>query len=114
MRLFRSSARPDVWVAFEHGRLVEWPARRRGWHKRVPFTGSPSELEEVDPVLARGTSMPGGPRGPKPRSDEGTAEITLGVRLTPSELEAWEAAAKDQGKAPSTFVRDLVNELLQS
>jgi hypothetical protein len=108
MKLYRSKEHPDHWIGEdEHGVLMLWPARPRGWMKRTGFAGSKRQLEEVDLGLARGTGWPGGPRGPAPRSSSGTASKTLGLRVTDEERASWEAAA-GQLKL-SDWIRDTCN-----
>src|SRR5262245_20678143 len=74
----------------EHGALVVWPCKTKGYIKRTPFTGSEHKLVEVDRENARGTGWPGGPRGRAPRS---TTRVT--VRVSDEELAAWERAARN-------------------
>ena len=50
MRLYRSSEHPDHWIGEdEHGVLMLWPARPRGWAKRTGYVGAKRQLEEVGP-----------------------------------------------------------------
>lgn len=108
MRLFRSQEHPDHWVGEdEHGVLMLWPARPRGWAKRTGYSGGKRQLEEVEPALARGTGWPFGGRGPKSRSPSGVVSKTVGVRATAEERAAWERAAG--GRRLSDWIRDLLN-----
>src|SRR5262245_41424804 len=71
-RLYRSRDLPGQWIGSDlAGALMVWPAERRGWAKRVSYTGPKRALEEVEPALARGTGWAGGGRAHHPRSATG-------------------------------------------
>lgn len=107
-RLYRSEEHPDQWIGEdEHGVLMLWPARPRGWAKRVGYTGGKRHLQEVEPALARGTGWPFGGRGPKSRSPSGVVSKTLGLRVTMEERAAWEKAAGE--RSLSDWMRDTLN-----
>jgi hypothetical protein len=108
MKLFRVRDMPDHWIGEdEHGVLMVWPARTRGWVKRTAYTGSKRQLEEVEPALARGTGWPGGGRGPKSRSASGAVSKPVGLRATAEERAAWERAAGE--RKLSDWMRDALN-----
>lgn len=108
MRLFRAKEHPDHWVGEdEHGVLMLWPARPRGWAKRTGYSGAKRQLEEVEPALARGTGWPFGGRGPKSRSPSGVVSKTIGLRVTAEERAAWELAAGE--RSLSDWMRDTLN-----
>ena len=108
MRLFRSTDHPDHWIGEdEHGVLMLWPARPRGWVKRTGYVGTKRQLEEVEPALARGTGWPFGGRGPKARSPSGKVSKMIGMRVTDEERAAWESAAR--GSKLSDWMRDTLN-----
>jgi len=108
MKLFRSGDMPDHWVGEdEHGVLMVWPARPRGWLKRTAYTGSKRSLEELEPALARGSGWPGGGRGPSPRSESGSVSKPVGLRATIEERAAWERAAGERNL--SDWMRDTLN-----
>src|SRR5262245_9604186 len=108
MRLYRSKEHPEYWIGEdEHGVLMIWPARPRGYAKRTGFLGSKRQLEEIDPSFARGTGWPGGPRGRQPRDREPAG--TLGVRVTKTERAEWQRAADDCGRGITVWARDTLN-----
>jgi hypothetical protein len=108
MKLFRSRDMPDHWIGEdEHGALMVWPARLRGWFKRTAYTGPKRQLEEVEPALSRGTGWPGGGRGPSPRSASGAVSKPVGLRATAEERAAWERAAGERNL--SDWMRDILN-----
>ncbi len=111
MRLYRSEDLPGQWIGEDrHGALMTWPAEARGWTRRTAYTGARRQLEEVEPALARGSGWPGAGRAPKPRAATGEASTKrLGLRATPSEYEAWERRAEEEGKRISDWARDLLN-----
>ena len=109
-KLYRSKEHPDHWIGEdEHGVLMIWPARPRGWLKRTGFSGSKRQLEEVDPSLARGTGWPFGPVGRRPR--DGEASSTLGIRVTTSERAKWQRAADKHDRNLTVWARDELNEV---
>jgi hypothetical protein len=104
-KLYQSKERPDHWIGEdEHGVLMIWPARRRGWLKRTGFSGSKRQLQEVDPALARGTGWPFGPVGRRPRGGE--ASSTLGIRVTSSERAKWQRAADKRERGLTVWARE--------
>lgn len=108
MRLYRSQEHADHWIGEdEHGVLMLWPARPRGWAKRTGFVGAKRQLEEVEPALARGTGWPFGGRGPKSRSPSGAVSKMIGMRVTDEERAAWEKTAG--GRRLSDWMRDTLN-----
>ena len=108
MKLYRSKDHPDHWIGEdEHGVLMVWPARPRGWTKRTGYVGTKRQLEEVEPALARGTGWPFGGRGPKARSPSGMVSKMIGMRVTNEERAAWESAAG--GRKLSDWMRDTLN-----
>ena len=107
-KLFRSKEHPDHWIAEdEHGVLMVWPGRPKGWAKRAGYTGSKRLLEEVEPALARGTGWPFGPVGRRPRNGE--ASNTLGIRVTTSERTKWQRAADKRERGLTVWARDELN-----
>ena len=109
MKLYRSKEHPESWIGEdEHGVLMIWPARPRGYAKRMGYAGAKRQLEEVDPSLARGTGWPGGPRGRLPRGHEPAG--TLGIRVTNIERASWQRAADDHGRSITVWARDTLNE----
>lgn len=107
-RLYRSEEHPDHWIGEDElGVLMLWPARPRGWAKRVGYTGGKRQLQEVEPALARGSGWPFGGRGPKARSPSGVVSKTLGLRVTTEERAAWEKAAGERKLAD--WMRDTLN-----
>ena len=107
-KLYRSKEHPDHWIGEdEHGVLMIWPARPRGWLKRTGFSGSKRQLEEVDPPLARGTGWPFGPVGRRPR--DGEASSTLGIRVTTSERAKWQRAADKRERGLTVWAREELN-----
>jgi hypothetical protein len=107
-KLYRSKDHPDHLIGHdEHGVLMIWPARRRGWLKRTGYNGSKRQLEEVDPKLSRGTGWPFGPVGRRPR--DGEASTTLGIRVTSSERAKWQRAADKRERGLTVWARDELN-----
>ena len=107
-KLYRSKEHPDRWIGEdEHGVLMIWPAKPRGWAKRTGYAGSKRQLEEVDPALARGTGWPFGPVGRRPRGGE--ASSTLGIRVTSSERAKWQRAADTRERPITAWARDELN-----
>jgi hypothetical protein len=108
MRLFRSPDLPGRWIGEDkHGGLVHWPAEPGGWAQRTPYTGPKRALEEVEPVLARGTGWPGAGRG-RPRRHPSPVK-TFGIRSTVEEISEWTECAKEERKQPSVWARDELN-----
>ena len=109
MRLYRSKEHPGHWIGEdEHGVLMVWPARPRGWAKRTGYVGTKRQLEEIEPALARGTGWPFGGRGPKSRSPSGAVSKMIGMRVTNEERAAWERAAGE--RRLSDWMRDTLND----
>ena len=107
-KLFRSKEHPGHWIGEdEHGVLMLWPAKPKGWAKRTGYAGSKRQLEEVEPELARGTGWPFGPVGRRPR--EGEASSTLGIRVTTSERGKWQRAADVREQALTVWARGELN-----
>lgn len=108
MKLYRSREMPDHWIGEdEHGVLMLWPARPRGWMKRRGYVGGKRQLEEIEPALARGSGWPGGGRGPKSRSGTGVISKPVGLRATAEERAAWERAAGE--RKLSDWMREALN-----
>jgi hypothetical protein len=108
MRLYRSKEHPDHWIGEdEHGVLMIWPARRRGWLKRTAYAGAKRQLEEVESALARGTGWPFGPVGRRPQRGETSRPLT--IRVTDTERGAWQRSADKQQRGLSDWVRDTCN-----
>ncbi len=65
IRLFKSTTRPQRWVASIEGvGWVQFPAEPNGWEKRGPVRGlDPLDIREVPLRLAQNTGMPMGPTG---------------------------------------------------
>jgi hypothetical protein len=109
MKLYRSKEHPDHWIGEdEHGVLMVWPARPRGWAKRTGYAGSKRQLEEVEPALARGTGWPGGPVGRRPRGNH-ASDTQLGIRATSDERAAWQHAADTTERNITVWARDELN-----
>jgi hypothetical protein len=109
MRLYRSKDHPGQWIGEdEHGALMLWPARPRGWSKRTGYSGAKRQLEEVEPALARGTGWPGSPVGRRPRGSR-AADTQLGIRATREERAAWQRAADDHARKLAEWARDELN-----
>src|SRR5947207_3920880 len=93
LKLYRSKApATHCYTLSLHDALPIFPAKPRGWASRTPFSGSRLDLEEVSPVLARGTKWPGAVGG-KPRDPRGKPSRTVGIRATDDERTAWQRAA---------------------
>ena len=108
MRLYRLREMPDHWIGEdEHGVLMIWPARVRGWMKRKGYVGGKRQLEEIEPALARGSGWPGGGRGPTSRSGTGVISKPVSLRATDEERAAWESAAGE--RKLSEWMRDALN-----
>jgi hypothetical protein len=109
VRLFRSKDHPEHWIGEdEHGVLMIWPARPRGWSKRTGYSGSKRQLEEIEPSRARGSGWPGGGTGRRPRSGEPSKSLT--IRVTDTERDAWQRAADERDRGLSDWIRDTCNE----
>ena len=109
MKLYRSKEYPDHWVGEdEHGALLLWPAKPRGWLKRTPYTGSKRVLEEVSPALARGTKWPGAIGG-KLRDPSGKPSRPIAIRATDDERAAWQRAADERETSLTVWARDTLN-----
>jgi hypothetical protein len=107
-KLFRSKDHPDHWIGEdEHGVLMVWPARPKGWAKRTAYAGAKRQLEEAEPALARGTGWPFGPVGRRPR--DGEAYSTLGIRVSASERAKWQRAADKHDRNLTVWARDELN-----
>ena len=85
-----------------------WPAERGGWAKRTAYTGPKRQLEECEPVLARGSGWPGGGTGRPPRQGGAPAK-SFGIRATVEEIEAGGRRAGEEHKRPSAWARDALN-----
>jgi hypothetical protein len=108
MKLYRSEELPGQWIGHDaEGALVRWPAERGGWLRRTPYTGGKRQLEEVEPVRARGSGWPGGGRGRPPRTT--TAGRAFAIRATDGEIEAWARLAEEEHKRPTVWARDELN-----
>jgi len=111
LKLYRSKERADHWIGEDrHGALLIFPAKPRGWASRTPFPGSRLELEEVSPVLARGTKWPGAVGG-KPRDPSGKPSRTVGIRATDDERAAWQRAADAIGMKLTDWARHSLNQV---
>ena len=111
LKLYRSKAHADHWVGEDrHGALLLFPAKSRGWASRTPFTGSRLDLEEVSPVLARGTKWPGAIGG-RPRHPSGKPTRTVGIRATDDEREAWQRAAEASEISLTEWARQSLNQV---
>ena len=111
LKLYRAKAHAEHWVGEDrHGALLIFPAKARGWASRTPFSGSRLELEEVSPVLARGTKWPGAVGG-KPRDPSGKPSRTVGIRATDDERAAWQRAAEASGSSLTDWARRSLNQL---
>lgn len=109
MKLYRSKEHPDHWVGEDqHGALLLWPAKPRGWQKRTPYTGSKRTLEEVSPALARGTKWPGAIGG-KLRDPSGKPSHPIAIRATDEERAAWQRAADERETNLTVWARDALN-----
>ena len=111
LKLYRSKAHADYWIGEDrHGALLLFPAKIRGWASRTPFVGSRLELEEVSPVLARGTKWPGAVGG-KSRDPSGKPSRTVGIRATDDERAAWQHAADASGSSLTEWARRSLNQV---
>lgn len=111
LKLYRSKAHADHWIGEDrHGALLLFPAKVRGWASRTPFVGSRLELEEVSPVLARGTKWPGAVGG-KSRDPSGKPSRTVGIRATDDERTAWQRAADASGIRLTDWARRSLNQV---
>jgi hypothetical protein len=103
MRLYRSQEHPDHWIGEdEHGVLMLWSARPRGWVRRTGYLGARRQLEEVEPALARGAV-----RRPRTEGEVPERRGEQDDRLTNEERAAWEKAAGD--RKLSDWMRDTLN-----
>jgi hypothetical protein len=108
MKLYKSSEYPGQWIGTDaEGALVRWPAERGGWQRRTPYIGGKRQLEEVNPVLGRGSGWPGGGTGRPPRLP--SPAKTFGIRATIDEIAAWTQRADEEHKRPSAWARDELN-----
>src|SRR6185295_2438872 len=108
MRLFRSEALPGQWIGEDKvGTLMVWPAEPRGWAKRTAYLGAKRALEEVEPMLARGSGWPGTRGGRLPL--RGSASKPLTIRVTDQERSAWSNAADQREQGLSDWIRDTCN-----
>jgi hypothetical protein len=114
LKLFRSKEHPDHWVGEDkHGALLLFPAKPRGWASRTPYAGSRPELEEVSPMLARGTKWPGA-LGGKARHPSGEpSSRVIGIRGTNVEAEMWRRAAEARGLSLNDWTRQALNEIAE-
>jgi hypothetical protein len=111
LKLYRSKEHADHWIGEDrHGALLIFPAKVRGWISRTPFAGSRLDLEEVSPVLARGTKWPGAIGG-KPRDPSGKPSRTVGIRATDDERAAWQRAADASGTGLTDWARRSLNQV---
>lgn len=111
LKLYRAKAHAEHWVGEDrHGALLLFPAKARGWASRTPFAGSRLELEEVSPVLARGTKWPGAVGG-KSRDPSGKPSRTVGIRATDDERTAWQRAAEASGSSLTEWARRWLNQV---
>ena len=110
-RLYRSRDLPSQWIGTDQaGALMVWPNEKRGWAKRVSYTGPKRALEEVEPALARGTGWAGGGRAHHPRSATGRPSKPVAIRATEEERAAWEGAAKHLKRTLSEWCRGELND----
>jgi hypothetical protein len=111
LKLYRSREHAGHWVGEDkHGALLLFPAKTRGWVSRTPYVGSRNDLEEVSPMLARGTRWPGAVGG-KARDPGGKpSRVVLGIRVTEDERETWQRAADARGLSVTEWVRVAANE----
>jgi hypothetical protein len=111
LKLYRSKVHVEHWIGEDrHGALLIFPAKPRGWASRTPFSGSRLDLEEVSPVLARGTKWPGAIGG-KPRDPSGKPSRTVGIRATDNERTAWQLAADASGLSLTDWARRSLNQV---
>lgn len=111
LKLYRSKEHAAYWIGEDrHGALLLFPAKARGWASRTPFTGSRLDLEEVSPVLARGTKWPGAIGG-KPRDPRGKPTRTVGIRVTDDERASWQRAADASGSRLTDWARESLNQI---
>ena len=110
LTLYRSKEHADHWIGEDrHGALLIFPAKVRGWASRTPYVGSKRDLEEVSPVLARGTKWPGAIGG-KIRHPSGKTSKPVALRATDDEREAWQRAADELGISLAEWARASLNE----
>jgi hypothetical protein len=108
MKLYRSAEYPGQWIGTDaEGALVRWPAERGGWQRRTPYVGPKRALEEVEPVLARGSGWPGGGIGRPLR--HGAPTRMFGIRATDDEIASWAQRAEEEHKRPAVWARDTLN-----
>jgi len=111
LKLYRSEGHTEHWIGEDrHGALLIFPAKVRGWMLRTPFVGSRLDLEEVSPVLARGTKWPGAVGG-RPRDPSGKPSRTVGIRATDDERAAWQRAAEGSGISLTDWARRSLNQV---
>jgi hypothetical protein len=110
LKLYRSKEHADHFVGEDqHGALLLFPAKPRGWLKRTPYVGAKRALEEVAPALARGTKWPGAIGG-KPRHASGQPSKPLTIRATDDERAAWQRAADERKTRLTAWAREMLNE----
>ena len=110
LKLYRSKEHADHFVGEDqHGALLLFPAKARGWMKRTPYVGSKRGLEEAAPALARGTKWPGAIGG-KPRAANGQPSKPLTIRATDDERAAWQRAADERHVRLTAWARETLNE----
>lgn len=111
LKLYRSKAHPDHWIGEDrHGALSLFPAKPRGWASRTPYVGAKHDLEEVSPMLARGTRWPGAIGG-KARDPSGKPSVrVIGIRATEAERETWQQAAEARGITLAEWTREALND----
>jgi len=111
MKLYRSPEYPGQWIGTDaEGALVRWPIAPDGWAKRTPYTGGKRQLEEVSPVLARGTRWPGAGRARRRRDPSGKpSDAQIGIRATQEEHAGWQRAAELREQTFAAWVRDALN-----
>jgi hypothetical protein len=111
MKLYRSPEYPGQWIGTDaEGALVRWPVEPGGWAKRTPYTGGKRQLEEVSPVLARGTRWPGAGRARRPRDPSGKpSDAQIGIRATQEERATWERAADAREQSLTIWARNELN-----
>ena len=108
MKLYRSEEFPGQWIGQDaEGALVRWPAERGGWQRRTPYTGGKRQLEEVEPVRARGSGWPAAGTGRPPRMSAPGRTFT--IRATADEIAAWTRRAEEEHKGPTVWARDELN-----
>jgi hypothetical protein len=110
LKLYRSKEHPDHWIGEDrHGALLIFPAKIRGWASRTPYVASKRDLEEVSPVLARGTKWPGAIGG-RARDPSGKPSRPVALRATDDEREKWQGAAEERDLSLAEWARESLNE----